>query len=772
MKAGRYRLLRVLGQGGMGRVWQGRDELLGRDVALKEIALAAGLTQELRAQLIERTLREAKAAARLSHPGIVTVHDVLLDGGEPWIVMELISGISLGEQLRANGPLPWHHAAQIGQQVATALAHAHALGVVHRDLKPENIVLAPRGAVLMDFGIARIADATHQLTSTGTAIGTPHFMSPEQLEGGKAGPSTDLWSLGATLYAATHGTPPFDGPTLTAIYAAILTQPAPEPTAAGPLAPTISALLTKDPAHRPNATDTIELLSALPQPAAHTPFPTPTPQPAAEPAPQAGTTYLETAEPPPSAASTQHGRFRNPKPLALAASLIAVAGLVAGYLLSHAAPGGFRQLWINSTTGDSNNNATLVGGEVIDRTDAQVTAYSADSHTQLWTWHQSACDFTATADGRDLLVQYDPITGDGTNAGECQQLMAIDLKTGKPAWRSPAGIIPANYTGQEPSVTENVNVAGKTAVVLEDDDNVRAFNTATGDLEWTTSGFGNDPNCSGKDETYQADDAVASTDTLYVLTACTAQASGVDYVAQYSMTDGAYKGYEQLPESCDGDATSDNDFAFASYTSGYLSVDCADTANTTNDLPQYVSEIFQAGPSGMLTPAPAALNSALASNDSANFIIYHSTLYNMAGPNGDIQAISLPSGRVEWTRPSPKNALYLAQSDDRYATVAVGPAGIELAWLTRAATAANTASPSAPSVASLDIGTYSASTGALTVDATTAQVSASSDNAYLESEGGYLLLASDTEGSGTSQPTGPATSNVAVYGGYPTSSVD
>ncbi|MEV8528980.1 serine/threonine-protein kinase [Streptomyces sp. NPDC052000] len=260
---GRYRLIEVVGQGGMGRVWLAEDEVLNRRVAVKQVLLAPELPSDERSRLIRRTQVEAEATARLRHPGVVTIHDVVDHVGAPWIVMEHLPGPSLAALITQRGRLDWPQVAALATQVAEALAHAHTSGIVHRDLKPDNILLDGDRAVLTDFGIARILDSISTLTSTRTVIGTPQYMPPEQLEGRRVQASGDLWSLGATLYAAVEGQPPYTGTSLIAIITSILTRPLPPPAHAGSLTGIITDLLTRDADSRPTAAETARRMRTL-----------------------------------------------------------------------------------------------------------------------------------------------------------------------------------------------------------------------------------------------------------------------------------------------------------------------------------------------------------------------------------------------------------------------------------------------------------------------------------------------------------------------------
>ena len=260
--AGRYRLDRPIGRGAMGVVWRGRDELLERDVAVKEVRVPAIVTQDDAEIVYQRTLREAKTAARLSHPGVATVFDVFEEDGRPWIVMELVRARALDQVVTEDGPLRPLAAARVGECLLSALASAHAAGVLHRDVKPGNVLIGPDGrGVLTDFGIATF-EGDPGLTQAGLVIGTPGFTAPERLRGRAATPAADLWSLGATLYAAVEGRGPFEragGPV--AVMAGIVNEAAPRAPSAGPLMPVIDALLRTDPAARPDAETAARLLA-------------------------------------------------------------------------------------------------------------------------------------------------------------------------------------------------------------------------------------------------------------------------------------------------------------------------------------------------------------------------------------------------------------------------------------------------------------------------------------------------------------------------------
>ncbi|WXK81565.1 protein kinase [Streptomyces sirii] len=248
--AGRYRLADVLGRGGMGTVWRARDEVLGRTVAVKELRFPGGVEEDEKRRLITRTLREAKAIARIRNNGAVTVFDVVDEDDRPWIVMELVEGRSLAEVVRDDGPLTPRRAAEVGLAVLDVLRSAHGEGILHRDVKPSNVLMSDDGrVVLTDFGIAQV-EGDPSVTSTGMLVGAPSYISPERARGHKPGPPADLWSLGGLLYACVEGVPPYDKGSAIATLTAVMTEPVEPPKSAGVLEEVIYGLLVKDPAAR------------------------------------------------------------------------------------------------------------------------------------------------------------------------------------------------------------------------------------------------------------------------------------------------------------------------------------------------------------------------------------------------------------------------------------------------------------------------------------------------------------------------------------------
>lgn len=322
--AGRYTLTEQIGRGGMGTVWRADDEVLGRQVAVKRLHARPELSADELATLYERTRREARSAARIAHPNVIVVHDVVDDDGRPCIVMEYVPGPTLAELLKDGRTLPYQEAARIGLDMVAALRAAHAAGVLHRDVKPGNVLLgAGDRIVLTDFGIA-MTDGTSTLTKTGEMVGSIHYMAPERIRGLTPGTASDLWALGATLYQAVEGRPPFRRPTAMETAYAIAVDPLEPMKQAGPLEPLIEALLIKEPGERPTAQQTERALQTAWWGDATAELPPPAPE-------------LTPVEP---TADTGRGRRRGRKGIIAGVLVLAAAGTAFALHGSAASPPG------------------------------------------------------------------------------------------------------------------------------------------------------------------------------------------------------------------------------------------------------------------------------------------------------------------------------------------------------------------------------------------------------------------------------------------------
>ncbi len=257
---GRYRLVSRLGHGGMGTVWRAHDEIVDREVAVKEPRVPDHLPERDRQNVHLRMQREARAAARIDHPNVVTVYDVVVEDGKPWIVMELVQGHSLADRLQ-EGTLDARDAAGIGLAVLGALTAAHQAGVLHRDVKPDNVLLGQNDrVVLSDFGIAQV-EGEQGLTETGGFVGSPEFVAPERVLGQRPGPASDLWSLGVLLYAAVEGVSPYRRSHTPATLQAVLSaEPQSPARGSGAFGALVMRLLHKDPAARPGAAEVRQAL--------------------------------------------------------------------------------------------------------------------------------------------------------------------------------------------------------------------------------------------------------------------------------------------------------------------------------------------------------------------------------------------------------------------------------------------------------------------------------------------------------------------------------
>ncbi|TCO53595.1 serine/threonine-protein kinase [Actinocrispum wychmicini] len=329
LREGRYTFVSELGRGGMGVVWLAKDTVLGRDVAIKELMVPGGIPVDQRAEYQERVLREARIASRLANPGIVTIHDLITEHGQMYIVMELVKAPSLTEWVERHGPMPVPRAAKLAEQVLGALEAAHEAGVVHRDVKPSNVMVPDKGtAKLADFGIAQSYDDT-RITSTGMIIGSPAYMSPERLSSGDASPAWDLWALGATLYYAVEGRGAYERQTTTETILAVMTDRPQLRLAQGPMAELITGLLDHDPSRRISPARAHKLIEQALQsdnetttrfaPVQDVPPPMPAPVPVPVPVPPVQYTYR-----PPGA--VDYGRRR---PVLQGVIWLAILGLLA-----------------------------------------------------------------------------------------------------------------------------------------------------------------------------------------------------------------------------------------------------------------------------------------------------------------------------------------------------------------------------------------------------------------------------------------------------------
>ncbi|QUQ65120.1 serine/threonine protein kinase [Kutzneria sp. CA-103260] len=324
--AERYKLVRKVGSGAMGTVWQARDQLLRRDVAVKELLVRTGMTELETDEARNRAMREARIAARLHHPNVISIYDVVEYEGRPCLIMEYLPSSSLADLIAEHGVLPVGTVARIGAQIASALAAAHTAGIVHRDVKPANVLLTGDNvAKLTDFGISR-ADGDATLTAAGLLAGTPAYLPPEVAQGEDAIFASDVYALGAMLYAAVEGRPPFGtSDNAVALLHRIATEEVPPPEHAVPLTATLVWMLRRDPKHRPEAKEVQDALGSLAEtmPAE---MPAPAPVPAA---PVEETAVIAETEPP---------DRRKMVAIALVVGAFVVAAVVVVYALNQPQP--------------------------------------------------------------------------------------------------------------------------------------------------------------------------------------------------------------------------------------------------------------------------------------------------------------------------------------------------------------------------------------------------------------------------------------------------
>ncbi|MEV5608256.1 serine/threonine-protein kinase [Streptomyces sp. NPDC052225] len=420
---GRYRLVERIGSGGMGTVWHAVDELVGRDVAVKQPRLPGDPHGEAQLRAYARLQREARAAARVEHHSAVAIHDVVVEDQLPWIVMELVRGESLHEALK-RGPLAPQEAARIGLAVLGALRAAHAKGIVHRDVKPANVLLGPHGrVVLTDFGIAHI-QGEESLTVSGEFVGSLECIAPERMSGEGAGPSSDLWSLGVLLYAAVDGWSPFRRTTLESTLAAILSFDPPTPERAGALAPLIARLIAKDPAARPAAADVEAGLAAavdgrpLPEPFGE--LPAQGRSGVRESGEDAGTVRLRRGPSEPGTAAVPVPAGKRGSRRALAATVLAGAVLIGG------------GVWFGTSLAGGDGDGKPQGGELRATFHAASSGRAADPD-KGWTVHDETDLKAVIAVPESLTDVYHDPSKDGVRYTDPKSDVTLSLKRWAPA---------------------------------------------------------------------------------------------------------------------------------------------------------------------------------------------------------------------------------------------------------------------------------------------------------------------------------------------------
>jgi len=383
--AERYKLVRKVGSGAMGTVWQARDQLLRRDVAVKELLVRTGMTELETDEARNRAMREARMAARLHHANVISIYDVVEYEGRPCLIMEYLPSSSLADLIAQYGVLPVGTVARIGTQIASALAAAHTAGIVHRDVKPANVLLTGDNvAKLTDFGISR-ADGDATLTAAGLLAGTPAYLPPEVAQGEDATFASDVYSLGAMLYAAVEGKPPFGtDDNAVALLHRIATEEVPPPEHAVPLTATLVWMLRRDPKHRPEAKEVQDALGALAETMpAEMPAPAPVP--------------TEPVEPAPAAAETEPPDRRKMIAIALVVGAFVIAAVVVVYALNQPQP--------SITAGSSSSSATPTTSAAAPKTTTTTPAPTSTTATTAGTTTTATSAATPPADVATQLVK-------------------------------------------------------------------------------------------------------------------------------------------------------------------------------------------------------------------------------------------------------------------------------------------------------------------------------------------------------------------------------